>query len=330
MNVSEQPARLAVRTVEDLVGLVPHLLGFHPDESLVVMVLEEGRVVVTARVDLGPVAHVAALDRLLSRLFGRFPAAEGWFMAYSDDDELAWDVLASCVQLVGLVRLGRLLQVGSRHWRADRPDGPSGPITNEVSPTAAEATVLGLPARRSRRDLAAGLAGPPDAEVDGLLAEFETAAAELEALGPRGRRRLLRRLLRTPGHCRVPDCVRLALLADRPEVQVSVLRSLVRANAEQQLELWTQVVRYCLVDYRPTVLGLLAMAAWQTGDGALQVVCLEELDRIDPMVPIAALVEYLNANVVPPGDWEADREALLGGLAAALTIAARPANPRGR
>lgn len=330
MSVSEQPAQLAVHTVEDLVGLVPHLLGFHPDESLVVMVLQEGRVVVTARVDLAPITHPVALDGLLSRLFGRFPAAEGWFMAYTDDDDLAWDVLASCVQLVGLVRLGRVLQVGSRQWRADCPDGPSGPITDAVSTAAAEATVLGLPARASRRDLAAGIAGPPDAEVEALLAEFEARADELEALGPRGRRRLLRRLLRTPGHCPKPDCVRLALLAGRPEVQVAVLRSLVRANAEQQLDLWTQVVRHCLADYRPTVLGLLAMASWQTGNGALQVVCLEELDRIDPTVPIALLVDYLNANVVPPGDWEADREALLGGLEAALTIAGRPASRRGR
>ncbi|MCB0910827.1 MAG: DUF4192 domain-containing protein [Propionibacteriaceae bacterium] len=330
MSVSEQPARLAVRSVDDLVGLVPYLIGFHPEESLVAMLLESGRVVVTARVDLDAVAQPGALDALLARLFDRFPHAEGWFLAYTDDDEVAWNVLAECVELVGFVRLGRVLQVGSCEWRADCPDGPVGAITGEVGSVAAAAAVLGLPARASRRDLAAGLAGPPDAEVAGLLEQFEAVGTELEAIGPRGRRRLLRKLLGTKGPVPVDDCVRLALLARRTEGQLAVLRGLARDNADQQLELWAAVVRHCLVDQRPHVLGLVGMAAWQTGDGALQVVCLEELDRIDPAVPIAALLELLNRNVVPPDAWLELRDVLLGLLEAEVTTADRPGSPRGR
>lgn len=330
MSVSEEPARLAVRSVDDLVGLVPYLIGFHPEESLVAMLLEGGRVVVTARVDLAAVRDPGALDALLTRLFDRFPRAEGWFLAYTDDHELAWSVLAGCRDMVGFVRLGRVLQVGSHEWRVDQPDGPVGAITGVISPAVAEAAVLGLPARASRSDLAAGLSGPPDAEVDGLVARFESASTELEELGDRGRRRLLRKLLRTAGPVPVDDCVRLALLAGRPQTQVGVLRGLSRANAEQQLELWSAVARHCLTDQRPVVLGLLGMAAWQTGDGALQVICLEELDRIDPHAPIAALLEWLNQYVVPPGEWDALREALLGALAAELTAAGRRGSPRGR
>ncbi len=330
MSVSEQPVRLAVRTVDDLVGLVPYLMGFHPEESLVAVLLQDGRVEVTARVDLAAVSQAGALDSLLGRLFERFPRAEGWFLAYTDDHALAWDVLADCVELVGVVRLGRVLQVGSEQWRADCPDGPVGTTAGVVAPAAAEATVLGLPARASRRELAAGLAGPPDAEVEGLVARYETAGAELEELGVRGRRRLLRRLLRAPGHVGVDDCVRLALLAGRPEGQLAVLRGLGRAGAHQQLALWTAVVRRCLSGQRPVVLGVIGMAAWQTGDGALQVVCLEELDRIAPESPLAALLEWLNLNVVPPGEWDELREALLGVLATELRAAGRPGSPRDR
>lgn len=330
MSVSEQPARLAVRTVDDLVGLVPYLMGFHPEQSLVAMLLQDGRVELTARVDLAAVVEGQALEELLARLFARFPRAEAWFLAYTDDDARAWDVLADCVELVGFVRLGRVIQVGSEEWRADCPDGPVGAITGVVAPTAAEATVLGLPVRASRRDLAAGLAGPPDAEVDALVARREAAATELEELGPRGRRRLLRRLLRAPGHVPVGDCVRLALLAGAPEGQVAVLRNLARQNADQQRDLWAAVVRHCLVDQRPGVLGLLGMAAWQTGDGALQVVCLEELDRVDPKAPIAAVLELLNRNVVPPDAWPELREVLLGLLEAEFTTADPPGSPRGR
>lgn len=330
MNVSEDSARLAVRSVDDLVGLVPYLIGFHPEESLVAMLLEHGRVAVTARVDLDGVRRPGALEALLARLFGRFPYAEGWFLAYTDDHEVAWDVLAECVELVGSVRLGRVLQVGGSQWRADCPDGPVGAITGEVCPAAVEAAVLGLPARASRRDLSAGLAGPPDSEVEGLVERVEAMMAELDAAGGRGRRRLLRRLLRTPGRAPVEDCVRLALLAGWSEGQLAVLRNLSRRNAEQQLELWSTVVRHCLIDQRPTVLGIVGMAAWQTGDGALQVVCLEELDRIDPEAPIAAVLEWLNQNVVPPQEWDVLREPLLGALADELRAAGPPRSPRGR
>lgn len=330
MSVSDHTACLAVRSVDDLVGLVPYLIGFHPEESLVVMLLQERRVVVTARVDLVAVTGEGALDLLLGRLFSRFPQAEGWFFAYTDDEALAWDVLAACVEFVGFARLGRVMQVGSGQWRADRPDGPVGALTGTVSPTAVEAAVLGLPARASRRDLAAVTAGPPGEEVDALVEQFETASAELEELGGRGRKRLLRTLLRASGRIPVEDCVRLALLAERTEGQLAVLRGLARPNAEQQLALWATVVRHCPDGRRPVALGLLGMAAWQTGDGALQVVCLEELDRIDPSAPIGAVLEWLNQNVVPPDEWHALREALLEVLAAELTTAGRPGSRQGR
>lgn len=306
-----------MHNVDDLVSVVPYLIGFHPEESLVVMMLEQGRVAVTARVDLAAVRGAEGLAALLGKLFERFPAAEAWFLAFTDDDVLAWELLAECVEVVGSARLGRVLQVASGYWRADFPDGPTGSISGEVSVAAAEAAVLGLPARSSRRDLRLGIAGPPPGELARLGTEFAARSAELEALGPRGRRRLLRRLLRTPAHCRLEDCVRLALLADRLEGQVAMLRTLCRENADQQLELWTQVVRHSPDDVRPAVLGLLGMAAWQTGDGALQVVCLEELDLMDASAPIAILLDLLNTNVVPPDHWRAVREHLLELLAVA-------------
>jgi len=319
-----------VRSVEDLVGLVPYLIGFHPEESLVVVVLREGRVVVTARVDLAAVAGEAALDSLLGRLFGRFPDAEGWFLAYTDDDRLAWDVLASCVELVGLVRLGRLLQVGTSTWRADCPDGPGGTITGAVGPAAAEAAVLGLPARSSRRDLAAGLAGPPGTDVEALSGEAAERSAELEALGVRGRRRLLRRLLAAEEPPSVSDGVRLALLAVRPECQLDALRDLGQETADRQLRAWSGAVRRSLGAQRPSVLGLLGMAAWQTGDGALQVVCLEQIDLVDPAVPLAAVLDWLNAEVVPPSAWPELRGAVLGALTDLFRAAGPPASRRRR
>ncbi len=327
MSISEPQARLAVRNIEDLVGLVPYLIGFHPQESLVAIVIEDGRVTVTARVDLAAVSGTGSPAGLVTRLFERYPGAGGWFLAYTDDDALAWEVLEGCAALVGVVRLQRLLQVGSRWWRADAPDGPTGEITGEVTRVAAEAAVLGLPARATRLDLAASISGPPEAETDRLEVGFAAAAAELQRLGVRGRRRLLRWLLSADRVPEAAECILLALLAELPELQVQVLRELSGETAERQLALWTRVVRYSLVEHQAAALGLLGMAAWQNGDGALQMVCLERLDRIDPLAPIAALLASVNTAVMPPTEWEDYRESLLATLAKQLRVAGRRTSP---
>jgi len=312
-----------VHSIDDLIGLVPYLIGFHPEASLVVIVIEDGRVEVTARVDLTAVSGRGSPDALVSRLFDRYPAAGAWFIAYTGDDDLAWDVLGTCAALCGQVRVQRLLQVGLDRWRSDEPDGPTGPISGTVAPVAAEAAVLGLPVRPSRKALAAGIAGPPDDEVHDLAARVDAAEIALDRLGARGRRRILRRLLAASRPPDRDDSVRLALLVQHEEAQVRVLRHLSVENAETQLALWTRIVRHTLPAQRPAVLGLLGMAAWQNGDGALAMVCLEQLDRIDPLEPIAALLDWLNEEVVPPQAWTHIREPLLAALTDQFTLTAQ-------
>jgi hypothetical protein len=330
VSISEPQARLAVHNIDDLVGLVPYLIGFHPEESLVVIVIDDGRVEVTARVDLTAVSGRGSPDVLVNRLFERYPSAAAWFIAYTGDDELAWDVLHACAALGGPFRVQRLLQVGPDSWRSDDPDGPTGPIGRQVPPVAAEAAVLGLPLRPSRRALAAGIAGPPDDEVVDLVVRFRAAEIALDRLGARGRRRILRRLLVAAAPPDRDDCVRLALLVQHEEAQVRVLRQLSGANAEAQLALWTRTVRHTLPAHRPAVLGLLGMSAWQNGDGALAMVCLEHLDRLDPLEPIAALLDWLNEEVVPPQAWPHVREPLLAALSDQFTVAGPRASRPGR
>ena len=330
VSISEPQARLAVHNIDDLVGLVPYLIGFHPEESLVVIVIEDGRVEVTARVDLAAVSGRSSPAALVGRLFDRYPSAGAWFLAYTGDDDLAWDVLGSCAALGGRDRVQRCLQVGPDTWRGDEPDGPTGPISRRVPSVAAEAAVLGLPVRPSRRSLAAGIAGPPPEEVDDLAARFVAEEVAIDRLGSRGRRRILRRLLAADEPPDRDDSVRLALLVQHEEAQLRALRQLSVESAERQLALWTRIVRHTLPAHRPAVLGLLGMAAWQNGDGALAMVCLEQLDRIDPLEPVAALLDWLNEEVVPPYAWPKVREPLLAALADQFTVAGRRASRPGR
>jgi hypothetical protein len=199
-----------------------------------------------------------------------------------------------------------------------------------VPAVAAEAAVLGLPVRASRKELAAGIAGPPESDDALLTARFEAAQITLDRLGARGRRRMLRRLLASDRLPDREDSVRLALLVEHVEGQVRVLRTLNRDSAERHLALWTRVVRHATAAHRPAALGLLGMAAWQNGDGALAMVALEKLDLIDPLEPIAAVLDWLNELVVPPQEWEERREVLLAALEDQFTVAGRRSTRPGR
>lgn len=309
MSVSEPPLRLSVHNLEELVGLVPYLLGFRPAESLVLLVMQGDHVPLTARVDLADVAQPLALEHLFSRVFTRFPGAIGWCLAFTDDDLLGWQVLDECTELLG-PRLARAVQVGAAFWRPDAAGEPAVPLSLDASRIAATATSLGLQARASRAELAECITGPPDGEISDLIGLFDEAEDELAARSPASRQRLLRTLLRA-GRLDRREAVRLAALVAEPEAARYVLGRLNRQVAEQQLALWTQVVRHSLLVYQVNPLGLLAMSAWQQGDGALQVICLERLDWLEPNGPMRWLLDVVNQEVLPPAAWPAVRKMLL-------------------
>ena len=86
------------------------------------------------------------------------------------------------------------------------------------------------------------------------------------------------------------------------------------------------MVGRALTPYRAGPLGLLGMAAWLTGNGALMTICLEQLEVVEPLGPLATLLDWLNLKVLPPDLWPSHRPVLLRALADHLTVACRPAS----
>lgn len=325
MSILEPPAKLAVRNVEDLVGVVPYLIGFHPSASLVVLVIGEGRVQVTARVDLDAVRHLSGVAALTDRLWQRFPTAQCWFLAYAERSDVAWEVLENCGHIAGDARLGRLVAVVGERWRCDHRRGSTGPL--RCSAVAAEATVCGLQARASRHELAIHIAGPSDAETDALIARFEAAAYDIGRRDAPQRQELLTQLM--PQARDVDDYVRLAVLMSDADAQLSVLAGLSSQNAAAAVTLWSSVVRHCLADYLVGPLGALGLASWLSGEGALQTICLERLEQLDPLAPVAALLDWLNSQVLPPSDWPRFRDALVASMAHSFELLdGAPSPPR--
>ncbi|MDQ7992766.1 MAG: DUF4192 domain-containing protein [Propionicimonas sp.] len=334
MNPHDPRPRLRLRTVDDALGLIPHLLGFHPQDSLVVLVVDAGVVAVTARVDLADTSAPDGAEAVLARIWRRFPAADAWFVAYTTDRELGWSVLERCDAFLGGGACRRLTLVDRDTWYADRPGGPHGRHDPTSSPMAAEATVHGLVARPSRADLAALLDGPPAAELAGLGDLAERAGAELSGQRDTRWAGLMGQALREyRSRQRLTDeeAARFAILAAHPDARDVALLAMSRPDAAHHLELWRRVVNRTPPLHQGYALALLGMAAWITGEGALASICLERAEVLVPESYLVGILSHVTDAVVPPSVWDELRPGLLATARAPIRRAVlRPASPSGR
>lgn len=303
-----------IHDLPDLLGLIPHLLGFHPDESLVVMVVVDGQVEVTARVDLVDLTPAAHLELLLDRLLLRWPRANLWLVAYSAVEAGAWSLLRRAVAHLGDALAGAPMCVSRGRYRTGDERGPSHPHDPASTQSAATATVAGLQARPSRAMLRRSVQVDPD---DAAAAEAAWVAA-LQRLSrvdeqqlPSEMAEALSRQLRQPFGVPRTELAWLAALAQVPDARDRALVAITRVDAEAHVELWSRVVRGCPYGTQQQALALLGMAAWVSGDGALQTICLEELEQQGAHLPLQQLLEDLNQAIVPPSYWDELRPTLL-------------------
>ncbi len=316
MTVNDQRPRLRLQNYDDALGLIPHLLGFHPEESLVVLVINGGELSLTARLDLADAAWPDGVEGVLTRIWCRFPTADAWFVAYTAHREYAWAVLRRCDAFLPAGSARRLVAVDGQTWQADGLAGPRGVHDPGCSRAAAEAAMHGLVARRSRDELAALVDGPPAADTGALVAVAQRVGAEVAGEPISRWAQLMGAALAgfdATGGLDDGDAARLAILTTHPPARDVALLSMSRERADQQIDLWRRVVNRTLAVHQGHPLTLLGMAAWIAGDGALVSICLERATRLLPPNGLLRTLDQLVDAVTPPTQWEELRPELLSG-----------------
>jgi hypothetical protein len=276
---------LTLKTPEDIITLVPHLIGFHPTESLVVVV-PKGRPS-CARIDMPtwPQQQVDAVDALYPLWRQGLPVL---VVTYTLDDEAAdstVDRLRQSVEVLTHIR------VHAETYRAD--DGPETPL---VDSGRIEATMIyrGSAPASSRADLAL-----PTKISESLARTLSTgkfddhtqADEETWVLG------------RLTSHARFTDAELARIITGcsrfgtrfRDVIGTTFDRSIKqkeqwRDAAERVGDGWTEV----LVTY--------AMAAWLAGDGAqawvgIEAVVASSSDRDDTLALLIG--QSLQAGIDP-------------------------------
>ncbi|WP_375485917.1 DUF4192 domain-containing protein [uncultured Jatrophihabitans sp.] len=312
----------------ELLDAIPYLLGFRPTESLVLLGLRDGCLVVTARLDLADTGQpdlvddtVAAMVRGGSDAFIVVVADDRCEMPVAAHDDLPWAAAVvavdECLIGLGAVLHDALLLCRSRWWsylcgaaQCCPPEGNVQPAS--PSAFAAAAAFEGVVALPDRATLAATLEPLPDtrraALAPFLTAAENTAVAALLAGGVAGHEReLVRELIRLAdasdaAQWSTPDDAAAARLgvaltgvAVRDEVWVAVDSRRLDGRA-----LWAELARRCPSPYDAAPTFLLAWANWRAGNGVLARLAAERVLASDPSYSAADLLLAALANAVDP------------------------------
>ncbi len=335
--------RLDPGNPQELLGLIPYLIGFRPDESFVLLLFTDRRLLLSARLDLAPAGQAASLAGYCRSLATAHGATGAVAVVFSDRFDAAVELLdrwsAAWSRSGSGPRGGRrrrrrdpcplfdaLYADGRRWWsrRAapgrDRDEGH--PYDPRASNTAATAVLAGLPALSSRAELERRVAGPPDPDRPALAALAARTVRDLDPLDRPARQSLLTAMIMdlladgadsdgsgsdgsgSDGQGSSDDhCARLAVLAADVTIRDVAWSMITTERADDHTDLWSRVARRTIDRYALGPLGLAGFAAWISGQGALMNCCIERAESIDPGYRMIELLSEIGRRGVPPAVW---------------------------
>lgn len=316
-----------IRTVRasgpaDLLALVPGLLGFHPEDSVVVVTVGDATHRFHARVDLPTEpAGIEELASYLVEVASRHGVRALAVVVYTEDAALADLLLDGVAARLRTARIELVCAVradGRRWWRLGGPGAARHPGTAyDVSshPLMAETVMEGTVVLGSRQELADSLVGTDVADRDlvGRLADealTRLARAARDHLVHEGRwvsdrvRRFVGPSADDPQPVDAGDVARLAaLLTHSLEVRDVAWAEMTHETAARHVDLWRDVVRRTPPHLRAAPAALLGFAAWLSGNGALAWCAVDVAEDASPGYGLAGLLAEALACAVPPSAW---------------------------
>ena len=318
----DMPLRLS--NPGEVASLVPYLLGFHPTSSVVAMAFVETRLVVTARFGLECCDHPRVLNLQLAQILEQFPDANFVLAGYADHRADADAALSMVEFLLGMDKvIDSFYVTADRYWsRTCTTPGCCPPEGRRYdassSPTAVRAVVAGLQAVPRREDLAKRVQSPRGGAAQAARRDIDAAHAATCTLPDADLLELTEDLLdwglAGAGALDRQELAMLSVLMDRPELRDRALLRLNRDDADSHMELWEKVVRSTPRAEQGPTLGLLGMASWVSGNGAMQQVCLQRAKQSQLEHPLLEIIETIHRITAPPSVWENLRPELLSQL----------------
>lgn len=331
LNGMESTPKLRLSGPGSLIAAVPHLLGFPPEQSLVLVGLSgpRSRLGITMRADLPPdgadyAPSVAELEPLVEAL-RRDGAAECLAMVMTecpDGEGLGpyVDLVANLDEALfeGGVEVSDIVLVRAGRWRSYLcPDPHCCPAEGTAVPApsgelAAYAAYSGSVVRDSRSALIEMIAPDPESisaterALDHVCRELAEASSKGASEAYRERiedfidRRVSGLAACAPRCLTHRDAARISVaLIDRP-LRDRVAGHCLQETASAAESLWIELLRRLPPPLDAAPATLLALSSWARGDGALANVALDRALDSDPGYSLAQLVRTALDHALPP------------------------------
>ncbi len=317
---------LSVRSPDELIAVIPHLLGFKPEESLVFLPMISE--LPAARVDLPTTPDDREVVWSSIRdAYGRHaqPGSSLAIVCVTADRETATGIgheFAARFDSIGIdTRV--MLWADDTRW-ADLGTGDMGLQTEAARERIAAATVLSGRAQPAvnRDSLAESLVGNRE-PVAALLSETRVAARQNSAKAEdRWALARLQRFHNDGIRLNDGDAARLLVAVESIPTRDRLWLDMNRGNAGSHVALWTDMTKRAPDDVRAAPASLLGFAGWLSGHGALAWCALDQVPKDRPYA-LANLVSAAVQAGIHPREWEAASRPTERGLDNAADFIAR-------
>jgi hypothetical protein len=315
----ETPEPFVARCPLDLVALAPQALGFHPEDSVVVLTFGPPGKAFHARVELPTEpADQEAVASLFVGAVLRNALDLAAVLVYSADaltaraqaERLVDELAGNGVRVLDVLRVE-----GDRYFHLLEDDHEGTPYDLSTHPFTARRVFEGHVVHESRAAVAESLVGTDPAEVEAVAAAAEAEGDRLvdasrrgivtgrraDALWIQGR---VRRFLRTGRPLTTGEAGRMLFLCRDPEMRDVAWAEMQRPDAARHVDFWRDLVRRAPDDLLPAAAALLGFAAWLAGDGALAWCAVDRCTSVAPDYSMADLVAEVLLRAVPPSTWQ--------------------------
>lgn len=309
-TVDPMTTTLTARRPEDLLALVPLVLGFRPAESLVMLTFGGVRAF-HARLDLPP-PDARLLAEVAESLVTPALVQEVHhvaFVVYSQDATLAAALGAALVPtfLASGIGVVDVLRTADGHWcsvpvRAGAQESEPVPYDDSGHPFHAHAVFEGMVTRASREELRELVA--PDQAVRSRLDALLGSRSGPSAVDADVVHELLARLVTTGADPGDDEAAQVLSVVCRVDVRDAAIAAVTAETAREHLRVWAALLRGAPDAQVADVAAVTAFCAWQCGDGALAWCALDRCFEVDPRHPLGTCLAACLEHAVAPSAWE--------------------------
>jgi Domain of unknown function (DUF4192) len=324
--------RVRIGSPGSVLAVIPHLMGFMPGKSLVVLGAEStsGEIKIVLRYDLPDPPSDDACSGIAAHAVNILTAQRAdhaLIVGYGPVGLVAplADRVRSAAAHDGLTVLDVLRVQDQRYWSQLCTDpeccpADGTPFDPMSEPEWAAMAAAGTPVLADRRDLAASVAPLSGKAADSArranlraVQRANTLVAKVGRTGKRGEGRrviaaagissviqVLAAYRRGPGVSNLDQLAWITVVLRDLRVRDDAWARMDPGHREVHLRMWTDITRAARPGFAAAPASLLAFVAWQCGNGALANVALDRALDDSPSYSMALLLRQVIASGVPP------------------------------